>query len=569
MMLLEKTSGTTSRVPKRKLSTVWNFMALLGLLAGLLPLAGKSASAQANCQTFSETKQQVCGKFLDYWNKNGGLAQQGYPISTQRDEVNSTNGKTYPTQYFQRAVFELHAENQAPYDVLLSLLGTRQYAAKYGKAGAPNQKVSTDNATKFAQTGHSVGGKFRTYWETHGGLAQQGYPISDEFQEKATDGKTYTVQYFERAVFELHPENQAPNDVLLSLLGVAAYANTQVVKANYPGGNGSANLTGTGSTAILPGMSKWTTEYNKQYSGVKINYQGTGSGNGRTQFLAKTVDFAGTDAFLTDDQIKQAGGADAALHIPAVIFAATVIYNVPGVTAQVKLDGPTIANILLLNITNWNDPAIKALNPSITFPDLPIAVVHRSDGSGTTFTLTDYLNKVSPEWKSKVGSNTVVNWPGGIGAQGSDGMTQLVKQTAGAIGYVDLVFAKQNNLAYAQVKNKAGQYVDPGIAASVQAAADSLIDTSIPADLRFSLTDAPGAAAYPIVGTTWIIVYANQSADPNKGRILAYFLWWATHEGQPIIEDLYFAPLPDSLIKRVEDKIRHMQCGNLGACFNQ
>ncbi len=570
MIQMDYANSAPRRAPKRKLSTVWNFAAILGLLVAVLPAySAGSAAAQSDCQTFTQTNRQICGKFLTYWNNNGGLAQQGYPISEQRDEVSAVNGKTYPTQYFERAVFEAHNENQAPYDVLLSLLGTLQYKERYGKAGAPGQKVSTDNPLKFDETGHTIGGKFRAYWELHGGLAQQGYPISDEFQEKSsTDGKTYTVQYFERAVFESHPENSAPNDVLLSLLGKFAWDATQVVKPAYPGGNGSANLTGTGSTAVLPTMSKWANEYNQIYSGVKINYQGTGSGNGRTQYLAKTVDFAGTDAFLTDDQFSQAGGPTKALHVPITMWGVVLAYNLPGVTTQLKLDGTTIANIFLLNITNWNDSAIAALNPGVSLPNLPIAVVHRSDGSGTTFTFTDYLNKVSADWKSKVGSNTTVSWPGGIGAQGNDGVTQVVKQSSGAIGYIEVSYARQNSVQYALLKNAAGNFVD-ATGDNVSAAAQNLIDTSIPADLRYSVTNAPGANSYPIAATTWLLVYADQSQDPNKGKILAYFLWWCAHDGQHYSDALGYAPLPAAIVLRVEDKIRHMTCGSEEPCFPQ
>ncbi len=562
-------NNETIAVPRRKPGKVWSLLALFGLVAGLVPaLAGGQALAQANCQTFSQTNQQVCGKFLDYWNNHGGLAQQGYPISGEMQEKSDTNGKTYTVQYFERAVFEAHPENQPPYDVLLQLAGTFFYQERYGKAGAPNQTVDTTNAEAFPQTGHSLGGDFRAYWESHGGLAQQGYPISDEFREvNQTDGKTYTVQYFERAVFEAHPENQPPNNVLLSLLGNFRWKEKQTVVAHYPGGNGQASLTGTGSTAVVPTMSKWATEYNKLYSGVQVNYQGTGSGNGRTQFLAKTVDFGGSDAFLSDAQFAQAGGPTAALHIPITMWGVVIAYNIPGVTTQLKLDGPTIANIFLLNITNWNDPAIAALNPGVTLPDLPIAVVHRSDGSGTTFNLTDYLNKVSPDWKSKVGSNTAVNWPGGIGAQGSTGVTQLVKQTEGAIGYVEVSYARQNSLPYALLKNAAGNYVD-ATSANVSAAAQNLIDTSIPADLRYSVTNAPGATSYPIAATTWLLVYADQSKDPNKGAILAYFLWWASHDGQQFSDALGYAPLPSAIVLRVEAQIRQMNCGS-ARCFTQ
>lgn len=544
-------------------------LTLGALVVGLFPTFVAGAPArQANCQSFPQTGKQVCGRFLEYWTQNGGLAQQGLPLTDVMKEKSPTDGKTYDTQYFERAVFEAHPENQKPNDVLLSLLGVFQYKQKYA-GNVANQTVSTaPGAQKFAQTGYTVGGKFLDYWTKNGGLAQQGYPISDEFQEKSDlNGKTYTVQYFERAVFELHPENQPPYDVLLSQLGrfQLAYRTEQsIIEKGYPGGSGQANLTGAGSTFINPLLSRWTQEYNKLYSGVKINYQSIGSGGGRQQFIAKTVDFGATDAPLTDDQFNQAGGPNNTLHIPLAMGGVVMAYNLAGVTAQLKLDGPTIANIYLLNIKTWNDPAIAALNPGVSLPNTTIAVVHRSEGSGTTDIFTDYLSKVSPDWKSKVGRGTSVQWPGGIGAQGNEGVTNQVKLTQGSIGYIELSYAKNNNLPYTLVKNQAGNFVD-ATASNVSDAADSLINTSIPADLRYSLTNAPGAKSYPIAGTTWVLVYANQP-DANKGKILAYFLWWSSHNGQDFSDQLFYAPLPRSIVQRVEVQIRKMKCGG-GNCF--
>ncbi|MFL5735338.1 MAG: phosphate ABC transporter substrate-binding protein PstS, partial [Chloroflexia bacterium] len=385
--------------------------ALIALVAGLFP--GSGARAQSDCQTFTQTGKQVCGRFLEYWNQNGGLAQQGYPLTNAANEKSDTNGKTYLTQYFERAVFEMHPENQKPYDVLLSLLGVFTYKDRYGAAGAPNQKASTDNPVVFSQTGKTVGGKFRAYWEKNGGLPQQGYPISNEFQEKnELDGKTYTVQYFERAVFESHPENQAPYDVLLSQLG--KFRLDAKTKVNYPGVTGSVTLNGAGATFPLPYISKWASEYNKLYSGIKVNYQGIGSGGGKKAITDKTVDFAGSDSPMSDTEWANAGGPNQVMHVPWVMGGIVVPYNIPGVSAKLKLDGPTIANIYLLKIRSWNDPAIAAQNAGVTLPNTPIVVVHRSEGSGTTDNFTNYLSKVSDEWKSKVGSGTVVQWPGGI-----------------------------------------------------------------------------------------------------------------------------------------------------------
>jgi phosphate transport system substrate-binding protein len=342
----------------------------------------------------------------------------------------------------------------------------------------------------------------------------------------------------------------------------AAQGTATTGQVNYPGG--SATLTGAGSTFINPLMSKWTQEYNKRYPGVKINYQSIGSGGGRQQFLAKTVDVGLTDAPLTDDQFAQAGGPTKALHIPVTMGGEVLAYNLSDVTTQLKLDGPTIANIYLLNVKTWNDPAIAALNPGVSLPNTAIAVVHRSDGSGTTDIFTDYLSKVSPDWKTKVGRGTSVQWPGGIGAQGNEGVTNQVKLTKGSIGYIELAYAKQNNVPYAQLKNKAGKFLD-ATPDTVSAAAASIAEGSIPDDLRYSITDAPGDNAYGIAGTTWALVYTDQK-DANKGKVLAYFIWWTTHEGQQLGEDLLYAPLPQSLVARDEAQIKKMMCG-ASNCF--
>jgi phosphate transport system substrate-binding protein len=325
----------------------------------------------------------------------------------------------------------------------------------------------------------------------------------------------------------------------------------------YPGG--SATLTGAGSTFVNPLMSKWSQEYGGQYSDVRVNYQSIGSGGGRQQFQAKTVDFGASDAPLTDDQFTAAGGPENALHIPLTMGGVVVAYNLKDVSEQLKLDGETIANIFLLKITRWNDPAIAALNPGVSLPDQPIVVVHRAEGSGTTDIFTDYLSKVSPEWKSTVGRGTSVQWPGGIGAQGNEGLTNQIKLSPGGIGYIELAYAKTNKLAYALVKNKASNFVD-ATAQNVSEAADSVISQGVPEDLRYSITDAPGPNAYPISGTVWALVYVDQ-ADASKGKVLAYFLWWTTHEGQQYAEPLDYAPLPESLVQRDEAQLKRMMCG--------
>ncbi len=326
---------------------------------------------------------------------------------------------------------------------------------------------------------------------------------------------------------------------------------------NYPGG--SATLNGAGATFPLPLVSRWAQDYKSSYPGVKINYQGIGSGGGKKQITAKTVDFAGSDSPLDDKQLEAVGGSDALLHIPWTMGAVVLGYNLPGLTPQMRLDGPAIAGIYLGKITKWNDPALKALNPGLDLPDKAIAVVHRSEGSGTTDIFTDYLSKVSDEWKSKVGRSTSVQWPVGIGAQGNDGVANQINLTQGSIGYLEASYAKSNNILYAYVKNKAGNFVD-ATAENVSAAADGAVQAGLPADLRYSITDAKGEKAYPIAGTSWVLVYVNQS-EAEKGKVLAYFIWWATHEGQQYAQALNYAPLPQSLVERDEAQIKKMQCG--------
>jgi multiple sugar transport system substrate-binding protein len=298
----------------RSAKRLFAVLAAVTLALAFLPMAG-SASAQSNCQTFSQTGHQVCGKFLTYWNANGGLAQQGYPLTEAQNEVSAVNGKTYLTQYFERAVFEDHPENQPPYDVLLSLLGSLRYKQIYGMAGAPNQTTSTAaNAQKFAQTGFTVGGKFMDYWNSHGGLAQQGYPISNEFQEKSTvDGKTYTVQYFERAVFESHPENQPPNDVLLSLLGRFAFnQKADVVVANVPAATIRVGTWESGDALNL--WNTLITNFKTLYPQITISFEPVPDNYG-TKLLTQIAANDAPDVFQVGDGdvrmfVEKGGAAD-------------------------------------------------------------------------------------------------------------------------------------------------------------------------------------------------------------------------------------------------------------------
>lgn len=309
-------------------------------------------------------------------------------------------------------------------------------------------------------------------------------------------------------------------------------------------------LTGAGATFPYPLYSKWFDVYN-QKSGVKINYQSVGSGAGIQQLTQKTVDFGASDAPMSDEQLKSAG-ADV-LHVPTVMGAVAVTYNLQGVDKGLKLSGDTLSGIFLGTIKKWNDPKIAADNAGTTLPNVDIAVVHRSDGSGTTNIFTDYLSSVSPDWKSKVGKGTSVNWPVGLGAKGNEGVTGQVKQTPGGVGYVELAYAVQNKLPYAFMKNQAGQFVEPTLDSTTAAAAASA--SKMPEDLRVSIVNAPGDKSYPISGYTYILVYQQQT-DAGKGKALVDFLWWAVHDGEAYAKDLLYAPLPSDVVTKDEAKIK-------------
>jgi phosphate transport system substrate-binding protein len=313
--------------------------------------------------------------------------------------------------------------------------------------------------------------------------------------------------------------------------------------------NASAQMmiNGAGATFPYPIYSKWFDEYAKVDPSVRFNYQSIGSGGGQKQILAQTVDFGASDGPMTDDNLAKAPGK--ILHIPTVAGAVVITYNLEGNPA-LKFDGDTIANIFLGKINKWNDPKIAATNPGVKLPDKEIVVVHRSDGSGTTFIFTDYLSKVSAEWKQKVGNNTSVNWPTGIGGKGNEGVSGQVKQTPGAIGYVELIYALQNKMPYADIKNAAGEFVKP----TIESVTAALATAQIPDDFRFSMTNAPGKDAYPIAGATWLLVYEQQK-DPAKGKKLVEFLKWALTKGEGMAKDLNYAPLPDEVQKRVLKRI--------------
>jgi phosphate transport system substrate-binding protein len=302
-------------------------------------------------------------------------------------------------------------------------------------------------------------------------------------------------------------------------------------------------INGAGATFPYPIYSKWFSEYAKVDPSVRFNYQSIGSGGGQKQILAETVDFGASDGPMSDENLAKA--THKLLHIPTVAGADVVSYNLPG-GPKLKLDGPTIAAIFLGNIRKWSDPAIASQNPGVSIPDQDILVVHRSDGSGTTYIFTDYLSHVSPEWKEKVGKGTSVSWPVGLGGKGNEGVSGQIKQSPGAIGYIELAYAKQNHLPYADVKNSSGNY----ITASIESVTAALATAEIPDDFRFSMVNPPGAEAYPISGTTWLLVYQDQK-DPAKGKKLVEFLRWAFNEGENMAAALDYAPLPASVQQRV------------------
>jgi len=320
------------------------------------------------------------------------------------------------------------------------------------------------------------------------------------------------------------------------------------------------NLTGAGAT--FPGAiyAKWVDQYN-QLTGVQINYQAVGSGGGIKAFTDKTADFGASDVPLTDDQIK---AVPSGLYmVPTVMGAVVPTYNIPNVTAALKFTPDALAGIFLGTITKWNDPKIASENPGVTLPDSAITTVHRSDGSGTTGVFTDYLSKVSADWKTKVGSATSVNWPGGVGASGNAGVAGAVKQTPGSIGYVELIYAIQNKLGYGVVKNAAGKYVEATLE-STSKAADGF---SMP-DLgkltgeqsKISITNSTNADAWPISTFTFLLVQKD-FADKGKALAILRFAWWGTHEGQTFTKDLGYAPLPANVVKTAEDVLRSVTNG--------
>ncbi|MEK6373058.1 MAG: phosphate ABC transporter substrate-binding protein PstS [Acidobacteriota bacterium] len=302
-------------------------------------------------------------------------------------------------------------------------------------------------------------------------------------------------------------------------------------------------INGAGATFPYPIYSKWFDEYGKSHTNVRINYQSIGSGGGIKQLSAQTVFFGATDGPMTDEQLKAAPGP--IMHFPTVLGAVVPIYNVEGLEQTLRFTGPLLADVYLGKITKWNDRAIAAVNPGVKLPATDIVVVHRSDGSGTTYIWCDYLSKVSPEYQQKVGVATSVNWPAGVGAKGNEGVAGLVRQTPGAIGYVELIYASHNNILFGSVQNKAGEHVN----ATLQSVTTAAAGVAVPDDFRVSITNADGKDAYPISSFTWILLYQNPS-DKERARIMVDFMKWALTDGQKFAPELGYAPLPQPVVEK-------------------
>jgi phosphate transport system substrate-binding protein len=330
-------------------------------------------------------------------------------------------------------------------------------------------------------------------------------------------------------------------------------------KSNASGGDGARDggiisLNGAGATFPYPLYSKWIDEYNKKFPNIRINYQSIGSGGGIRQVVAGTVDFGATDAPMKGDEARQAPGK--LFHIPTTIGAVVISYNLPAVSQTLKLAPDVLADIYLGKIAKWNDPRIAADNPGAALPNQPIAVVYRTDGSGTTAVFSDYLAAISSDWKDKVGSGKSVKWPVGLGAKGNEGVTGQLKTTPHTISYIERAYATQNKLPMAELRNKAGKFVAP-TTESMSAAAEGV---QMPDTLHVSLVNSSDERAYPIVGYTYLLVYAD-AKDPVKGEAIAKFLWWALHDGQSYAQALDYAPLPPGVTAQVEARLKQLTAG--------
>jgi len=331
---------------------------------------------------------------------------------------------------------------------------------------------------------------------------------------------------------------------------VLAAAAVVVAISSGSGAAQTITLNGAGATFPFPLYSKWSQVYAAE-RGVQINYQSIGSGGGIRQFIARTVDFGASDGPMTDEQIAQAGGR--VLHIPMVAGAVVPVYNLPGVGQGLNFTPEVLSGIFLGKIAKWNDPRLVQANPRAKLPAADIVVVHRSDGSGTTAIWVNYLSRVSPEWKSRVGEGTSVSWPTGLGGRGNEGVAGLVRQTPNSLGYVELAYALVNRMTFGNVRNQAGQFIRPSLSSTTKAMEGAL--RTIPADYRIFFTNPDGRDVYPIAGFTWILIYGEQP-DAAKGKALVEFLWWATHEGQRYAPTLLYAPLPKSLVTRIEGTLK-------------
>jgi phosphate transport system substrate-binding protein len=310
------------------------------------------------------------------------------------------------------------------------------------------------------------------------------------------------------------------------------------------------SLNGAGATFPNPIYQKWFTQYSSAHKGVQINYQSLGSGAGIRQVTAGTVDFGASDGPMTDEQLAQVQGK--VLHIPTVLGAVVPAYNIPGMKQELKFTPEILAYIFMGKINNWNDGNIAKVNPGVKLPNLPIVVVHRSDGSGTSYIFTDYLSKVSPEWNSTVGKGVSVKWPVGLGGKGNEGVAGQVRQMDGAIGYVELIYAVQNNITYGSVRNKSGNFVKASLESTTAAAAAAA--AGMPDDYRVSITNADGKNAYPIASFTWLLI-PQQSRDASKGKVLHDFLEWMLRDGQSEVAALSYAPLPKEVVKKLKNTV--------------
>jgi len=313
-------------------------------------------------------------------------------------------------------------------------------------------------------------------------------------------------------------------------------------------------IDGAGATFPNPIYSKWFSEYNKLHPNVQINYQSIGSGGGIRQLTNQTVFFGATDGPMTNDQIQAAGAR--ILHLPTVLGGVVPVYNVPGVGADLRFSGALLADIFLGKVTKWNDPAIAKENPGVSLSASDVTVVHRADGSGTSYIFCDFLAKSSPEWKQKVGVATSVNWPTGVGGKGNEGVAGLVKQTPGSIGYVELIYALQNKISFGAVKNSAGEYVRASLDSVTAAAAAT--EGKMPPDFRVSITNAPGKNAYPIASFTWLLFYESPK-DKAKAKAMVDFMRWALSDGQKYAPELGYAPLPASVVSLETEALKKIK----------